>query len=99
MPMLSHSRGLSAFALFGLASVLLSAPSHAAFPPAVPEIKFTVNKSAIDSAHRERGASPGSAGITEEIPRTPGRRDPSPAEALACSIEAMRNGGTCEACQ
>jgi ribonucleoside-diphosphate reductase alpha chain len=33
--------------------------------------------------------------ITADSPR----QDPSEAEKLACSIEAMRNGGTCEACQ
>jgi ribonucleoside-diphosphate reductase alpha chain len=33
--------------------------------------------------------------ITADSPR----QEPSDAEKLACSIEAMRNGGTCEACQ
>ena len=33
--------------------------------------------------------------ITADSPR----QDPSETEKLACSIEAMRNGGTCEACQ
>jgi len=44
----------------------------------------TMNKSGIDSSHRER--------------RTP---EAAPAEdiKLACSIEAMRAGGVCEACQ
>ncbi|HET6408100.1 MAG TPA: ribonucleoside-diphosphate reductase subunit alpha, partial [Chthoniobacteraceae bacterium] len=44
----------------------------------------TMNKSAIDSGNRERRAE--KPQVTE-------------AEKLACSIEAMRNGGTCEACQ
>jgi ribonucleoside-diphosphate reductase alpha chain len=43
----------------------------------------TVNKSAIDSSNRERRKV--------EVEPT--------AEAKACSIEAMRNGTTCEACQ
>ena len=46
----------------------------------------TLNKSAIDSAHRERRSEPA-------------KREFSESEKLACSIEAMRNGGTCEACQ
>jgi ribonucleoside-diphosphate reductase alpha chain len=46
----------------------------------------TVNKSAIDSGNRERKK----AAVIE----------PTAAEAAkACSIEAMRNGTTCEACQ
>jgi len=44
----------------------------------------TTNKSAIDSSHRER-RSP-EAAQKEDV-------------KLACSLEAMRNGGTCEACQ
>ena len=44
----------------------------------------TTNKSAIDSSHRER-RSP------ESIQKEDAK--------LACSLEAMRNGGTCEACQ
>jgi ribonucleoside-diphosphate reductase alpha chain len=44
----------------------------------------TMNKSAIDSGNRERRVE--KPQITE-------------AEKMACSIEAMRNGGTCEACQ
>jgi ribonucleoside-diphosphate reductase alpha chain len=44
----------------------------------------TMNKSAIDSGNRERRA---------EKPQF------TEAEKMACSIEAMRNGGTCEACQ
>ncbi len=59
----------------------------------------TVNKSAIDSAHRERGVAPAGAAIGDETPRAAARREPSASEALACSIEAMRSGGTCEACQ
>jgi ribonucleoside-diphosphate reductase alpha chain len=43
----------------------------------------TINKSAIDSSNRERRKV--------EVEPT--------AEAKACSIEAMRNGTTCEACQ
>jgi ribonucleoside-diphosphate reductase alpha chain len=46
----------------------------------------TLNKSAIDSANRDRRAAEP-------------KREFSPAEAAACSIEAMRSGGTCEACQ
>jgi ribonucleoside-diphosphate reductase alpha chain len=44
----------------------------------------TMNKSAIDSGNRERRA---------EKPQF------TEAEKMACSIEAMRSGGTCEACQ
>ena len=46
----------------------------------------TLNKSAIDSANRERRPA------VE-------KREFSTEEKAACSIEAMRNGGTCEACQ
>ncbi len=46
----------------------------------------TLNKSAIDSANRDRRSS-----------SSP--KEASDAEKLACSIEAMRNGGTCESCQ
>lgn len=48
----------------------------------------TFNKSAIDSANRERKAA------TPEAPR-----EYTAEEKAACSLEAMRNGGTCEACQ
>jgi ribonucleoside-diphosphate reductase alpha chain len=44
----------------------------------------TMNKSSIDSANRERRAE---------------KREASEAEKAACSLEAVRNGGTCEACQ
>jgi ribonucleoside-diphosphate reductase alpha chain len=47
----------------------------------------TLNKSAIDSANRDRRAA------------EPVKPEVSEAEKLACSIEAMRNGGTCESCQ
>jgi ribonucleoside-diphosphate reductase alpha chain len=48
----------------------------------------TINKSGIDNASRDR-RKPSAAAI-----------EASAAEAAkACSIEAMRNGGTCEACQ
>jgi len=43
----------------------------------------TMNKSSIDSGNRERRA--------EKVA--------TEAEKVACSLEAMRNGGTCEACQ
>ncbi len=46
----------------------------------------TLNKSAIDSANRERRPA------VE-------KREFSTEEKDACSIEAMRSGGTCEACQ
>lgn len=48
----------------------------------------TFNKSAIDSGNRERkkGAVEAKKEVSEE-------------EKMACSIEAMRNGGTCESCQ
>lgn len=52
----------------------------------------TLNKSTIDNANRERRAEPVAA-------VTPAKREYSEAEKNACSIEAMRNGGTCEACQ
>ncbi len=47
----------------------------------------TLNKSAIDSAHRERRPAP------------PAKREFSEADSRVCSIEAARNGGICEACQ
>ena len=46
----------------------------------------TLNKSSIDSATRDRRPAPAKREFSEE-------------EKNACSIEAMRNGGTCEACQ
>ncbi|MBV8967878.1 MAG: ribonucleoside-diphosphate reductase subunit alpha, partial [Verrucomicrobia bacterium] len=47
----------------------------------------TLNKSAIDSANRERRSA------SEPKPASP------ETEKMACSLEAMRVGGTCEACQ
>jgi ribonucleoside-diphosphate reductase alpha chain len=47
----------------------------------------TLNKSTIDSANRERR------------PAAEVKREFTAEEVQACSIEAMRNGGTCEACQ
>jgi ribonucleoside-diphosphate reductase alpha chain len=49
----------------------------------------TINKSGIDNASRDRKKP--AAATPEKIF--------TDAEAKACSIEAMRNGGTCEACQ
>ncbi len=46
----------------------------------------TLNKSAIDSANRDRRPAAEKKEYTAE-------------EKAVCSIEAMRNGGTCEACQ
>ncbi len=48
----------------------------------------TLNRSSIDSASRDRRAA------AEAAPR-----QYTEAEKQVCSIEAMRNGGTCEACQ
>jgi ribonucleoside-diphosphate reductase alpha chain len=45
----------------------------------------TMNKSSIDSSHRERRAAESAT--------------PAADAALACSIEAMRTGGVCESCQ
>jgi ribonucleoside-diphosphate reductase alpha chain len=47
----------------------------------------TLNKSAIDSANRDRR-------VVGEV-----KREPTVEEIASCSIEAMRSGGTCEACQ
>ena len=44
----------------------------------------------IGAANRDRKPTPDGA---------PAKREVSEAEKLTCSIEAMRNGGTCEACQ
>ncbi len=46
----------------------------------------TLNKSAIDSANRDRRPAAEKKEFTAD-------------EKAVCSIEAMRNGGTCEACQ
>jgi ribonucleoside-diphosphate reductase alpha chain len=46
----------------------------------------TLNKSAIDSANRDRRPAEAKRDFTAE-------------EKTACSIEAMRSGGTCEACE
>jgi len=48
----------------------------------------TFNKSGIDSSNRERKKA------AEEAPK-----EYTETEKQACSLEAMRNGGTCEACQ
>lgn len=55
----------------------------------------TLNRSAIDSAHRDnaRAASQPAPGATVPV------REYTAEQKTACSIEAMRNGGTCEACQ
>ena len=47
----------------------------------------TLNKSTIDNANRDRRAPPPAAAAA------------TAAEVKACSIEAMRNGTICEACQ
>lgn len=47
----------------------------------------TLNKSTIDNASRDRRPAPEKREVVIE------------AEKTACSIEAMRNGGVCEACQ
>jgi ribonucleoside-diphosphate reductase alpha chain len=47
----------------------------------------TLNKSAIDSANRDRR------------PAAEPKREFTEAEQRSCSLEAMRAGGTCEACQ
>ncbi|NJK90635.1 MAG: ribonucleoside-diphosphate reductase subunit alpha [Blastochloris sp.] len=51
----------------------------------------TFNKSGIDSANRERKK--------QDVSATPAKREFTEEEKEACSIDAMRNGGTCEACQ
>lgn len=51
----------------------------------------TINKSGIDNALRDRNKK------TNADPAP--RREYTEAEKQACSLEAMRNGGTCEACQ
>jgi ribonucleoside-diphosphate reductase alpha chain len=50
----------------------------------------TLNKSTIDNANRDRRAPEATA---------PAKKEYTEAEKMVCSIEAMRNGGTCEACQ
>ncbi len=60
----------------------------------------TLNKSAIDSSNRERKvATP--APLTASAVATVAAPEPEPemTAAKACSIEAMRNGTICEACQ
>ncbi|HEY5752928.1 MAG TPA: ribonucleoside-diphosphate reductase subunit alpha [Chthoniobacterales bacterium] len=52
----------------------------------------TLNKSSIDSANRDRRVASPVPGAKREIAI-------SEAEQIACSIEAMRNGGVCESCQ
>jgi ribonucleoside-diphosphate reductase alpha chain len=47
----------------------------------------TLIKSGIDSPHRER-----------RVP-DPTKREIGDVEKMACSLEAVRNGGTCDACQ
>jgi ribonucleoside-diphosphate reductase alpha chain len=48
----------------------------------------TLNKSSIDNAHRDRGPE-----------NAPAKKVYTKEEQQACSIDAMRNGGECEACQ
>lgn len=53
----------------------------------------TLNRSAIDSAHRDN------ARAAQPAPAATPKREYTAEQKTACSIEAMRNGGTCEACQ
>ena len=53
----------------------------------------TLNKSTIDNAGRERRPEAAPA-VTVTV-----KREYTETEKLTCSIDAMRNGGTCEACQ
>ncbi len=66
----------------------------------------TTNKSSIDSANRERTTAPAQSSPSHApLNSTPVGEGPkagstaSASEQLACSLEAMRNGGTCESCQ
>ena len=54
----------------------------------------TLNKSGIDNVSRDR--RPEAAAAPAPVAA---KRDFTEDEKLACSIEVMRNGGTCEACQ
>ena len=55
----------------------------------------TLNRSAIDSAHRDNARAGAAAQQVADVPK----REFTAEEKNACSIEAMRNGGTCESCQ
>jgi ribonucleoside-diphosphate reductase alpha chain len=55
----------------------------------------TLNRSAIDSVHRD---NPRVGAVTPQVADVP-TREFTAAEKNACSIEAMRNGLTCEVCQ
>jgi ribonucleoside-diphosphate reductase alpha chain len=55
----------------------------------------TLNRSAIDSAHRDNTRTGAATKQVDDVPR----REFTAEEKTVCSIEAMRNGGTCEACQ
>ncbi len=50
----------------------------------------TLNRSAMDSAHRDNAST--------SVPATP-KREYTAEEKAVCSLEARRNGGLCEACQ
>jgi ribonucleoside-diphosphate reductase alpha chain len=55
----------------------------------------TLNRSAIDSAHRDNARAASQPAPAVAAPK----REYSAEQKMACSIEAMRNGGTCESCQ
>jgi ribonucleoside-diphosphate reductase alpha chain len=57
----------------------------------------TLNKSTIDNANRDRRAPEAAVPAKRELAEP--KLEYSEAEKMVCSIEAMRNGGTCEACQ
>jgi ribonucleoside-diphosphate reductase alpha chain len=57
----------------------------------------TFNKSGYDNANRDRKAEPEVEGKAKDKEKE--KRDYTPEEARACSLDAMRHGGTCEACQ
>jgi ribonucleoside-diphosphate reductase alpha chain len=59
----------------------------------------TLNRSAIDSAHRDHARAAAAAPVTPAAAATVPKREYTESEKTACSLDALRNGGTCEACQ
>ncbi|MGH7997779.1 MAG: ribonucleoside-diphosphate reductase subunit alpha [Opitutaceae bacterium] len=61
----------------------------------------TIEKATVSVKKEVRGAAGETSGETlaRDAAEAAAKREPTAEQKLACSIEAMRNGGTCEACQ
>ncbi len=66
--------------------------------PLVTNAPFTAMAADVTVPPMGMGSASGLSPVAPN-PSPDSKRTYSPAEKLACSIEAMRNGGECEACQ